>query len=83
MFTTEVTEITENNHEKVEQSGRSLGGLAGFAEKASQVAGSFGTDECTRKSRNWANEPKTFAWLDQVTVLALFVLRHLRVGRFA
>ena len=45
-------EITENNHKLVEQFGGSLGGLAGFAEKASQVAGSFGTDECTRKSRN-------------------------------
>ena len=52
MVTTEVAEITENNHEKAEQFGRGLGGLARFAEKESQVAGKFGTGECTRKSRN-------------------------------
>ena len=41
MFTTEVTEITENNHAKRERFGRSSGKLAGFAKKASQVAGNL------------------------------------------
>ena len=41
MFTTEVTEITENNHEKRERFGPSVGKLAGFAKKASQAAGNL------------------------------------------
>ena len=62
MFTTEGTEITENNRENRERFGRSVGKLAGFAKKARQVAGNLWNGRVHAKIAELSERTRGSGW---------------------